>query len=410
MMHNLDAAITEYASAALLRYFRKSSTVSIDRTRFDKGRDLELLRHHWALSGPVRYLLSYLLEHRHETQALLSFQRRIDDAVVRGRIDARATLLHRARTGLATAVVSNEAVRSYDTGPNQVLAWVLYQAKVLSGRLSSWQEDGSGYEILAEDVIQKLDHVGRIEALREALGSPAVGRRPAPGTLRDAARSRRLLYRHAVAAHDLLKGVERGDSDAIEAVIKTTLVGPLEIWRRFELAVAMAIGEAISQTYKAPMKISILSGNSAEPVLSCGPFDVFWQQRTEHYKKAPYEPSEEKLAGIMKAYGLGSGGDRPDLIVVDREKGRVAAIVEVKFLAGDTANSRFREAADQIVRYGRGYADEDALTGLISRSLVVMSAGAPARIDLNATGVPSAADLASIKQESLSAWSAMLRL
>ena len=403
-MISAETAISEYASAALLRYFRKGAAVSINRTRFDVGRDLELLRHHWALSESVRFLLGYLLEHRHETQSLLTYRPRVDDAIARGRIDARRTVLYRLGTGLSTALVADEPVRSFDTGPNQVLAWVLHQALALSGRILSWQASGSAYEALAQDVIGKLERVQRIDALREALNSPLIQRRPAPGTLRDSARSRRMLYRHAVTAYDLLKGVENGNADAIETVIRTTLIGPLEIWRRFELAVAMGIGEAIQESLKVPMHISILSATPSEPVLSCGPFDVFWQQSTAYYKTPKPEPSESMVQAILGAYGVGTGSDRPDLIVVDRERKKVAGVVEVKFLAGDTATVRFKEAVDQIVRYSRGYDEGGELKKLIGRSLVVLSDNAPILQDAAASDVPSSIDFEGIRQGSLSAW------
>ena len=68
---------------------------------------------------------------------------------------------------------------------------------------------------------------------------------------------------------------------------------------------------------------------------------------------------------MLAAYDMAAGSDRPDLVVVDDEAGRTAAIVEVKYLAGDTANARFREAAGQIVRYGRGFGAEADLPALI---------------------------------------------
>jgi hypothetical protein len=402
-MPSIDDAITEYASAALLRYFRKGAAVSIDQVRFENARDRELLRHHWALSQPVRSLASYLLEHRHETQALLTFRPRLDDVIARGRIDARATVVHRLRSGVATALVADEPVRSFDTGPNQLLAWVLNQARILSEAMRSWQASGSAYEALAEDVLGKLSRTKRIDALREALDSPLIRRRPSPATLRDAARSRRLLYRQAVSAYELLHGIESGNAAAIEMVIRTTLVGPLEIWRRFELAVAMAIGEAMQEELRSSFTLSVLSDVPSRPMLSCGPFDLYWQQATAFYKKPPPEPSEARTQKILAAYGMGAGSDRPDLVVIDREKAVVAAVVEVKFLAGDSAPDRFKDAVDQIVRYTRGYASGQALDALIGRSLAVLSGGAPALVKAEA-GVPAAADFEGIRRKQLRAW------
>jgi hypothetical protein len=402
-MPSIDDAITEYASAALLRYFRRGVAVAVGETRLEHARDRELLRHHWALSQTVRSLAAYLLEHRHETQALLTFRPRLDDVIARGRIDARATVVHRLRSGVATALVADEPVRSFDTGPNQLLAWVLNQARLLSEAMRSWQASGSAYEALAEDVLGKLSRIERIDALREALDSPLVGRRPSPGTLRDAARSRRLLYRQAVSAYELLHGIENGNAAAIATVIRTTLVGPLEIWRRFEIAVAMAIGEAMGEELGTSFTLSVLSDVPSRPVISCGPFDLYWQQATAFYKKPPSEPSEVRAQKILAAYGMGAGNDRPDLVVVNREKAFVAAVVEVKFLAGDSAPDRFKDAVGQIVRYARGYAGAETLDALIGRSLAVLSGGAPPLVKAEA-GIPTAVDFEGIRRKQLRAW------
>jgi hypothetical protein len=404
-----DEAIVEYASAALLRYFRKGFSAVTVRTRFDIARDIDFLIHHWAISDPVLHLTSYLLGHRQEVQALLTYRSRVDDSVVRGRIDAARTVLHQLRSGLATAVVSYEPTRSFNTGPNQVLAWVLHHARMLTTRLLGWQDVGSGYETRGNSIISNLNQIYRLEALRDALGNPAVNRRPGPGALRDAARSRRQLYRSAVSAFDLLRGVEAGSTEAIDAIVRTTLIGPLESWRRFELAVAMAMGEAVAEHYSTPLRISVIGGASDRPLLSCGPFDIYWQNRSPFFAPAAPEPSEEIVSEIVRAYGFQPGQERPDFVVVDRELGRVAAVAEAKYLLGDTASARFRDAAEQIVLYSRSYSTASDLTALIGRSLIILSDDAPEIVNTTAAGVPAAVDFGGITHGALSAWCGRLR-
>lgn len=404
MNSDLDREISEYAASALLRYFRRGILVDVKRPRIDAERDREMLRAHWALSVPVRALAEYLLLHRHETQTLLVTHPRIDDAIARGRIDARATALHRLRSGAVTSIVAQEPLRTFETGPNQVLAWVIHNAARFAARLQSLQTPDSAYSLLAEDITDKLNQVRRLDALRDALRSPAIQRRPAPGALRDAARSRRIVYRLAVDAYNTLAGIEAGEEAAIRDVITSTLVGPLEPWRQFEVAVSMAVGESLAESLNEPLSLALLAGDPSLPVLTCGPFALYWQQSTSLYQIPPTEPSEAIVGNILSAYGIGIGADRPDLLLVDSSTGRVVAVIEVKYLAADTAAVRFREAVEQIVRYSRGYASGDELTALIGRSLVAMSVGAPHLIRQAAEGVPTAIDFSRIREESLRVW------
>lgn len=401
-MGNLDQGISDYAAGILLRYYRSGSRVEPGAPRIEVERDREVLRGHWALSAPVRGLVQHLLTHRHETQALLSTRRRIEDAVARGRIDVRATVLHRMRSGLHAAMVTHEPVRSFETGPNQVLAWVIHHAGTWASRFPGGRAGDLSYAKLADAVLLDIDRVRRFDALRDALHSPTISRRPSSGALRNAARSRRPLYRLAVDAYDTLKGVEEGRDEAIRAVIGSTLIGPLEVWRRLELAAAAAIGEALEAETGASLRLNLVAGDTG-PVAVCGRYAVFWQHLTKLYTSPSLEPSEVRTRAILGAYGVVVGTERPDLVLVDMQAEVVLAVIEVKYLAGDTATARFREAVDQIVRYGRGYASGQDLEALVGRSLVVMSVNAPA-LQHPGPGVPSAIDFLGITQGLLRPW------
>lgn len=399
----IDAAIIDYAASLFLRYFRNGERVNGETPRIDRHRDADVLKTHWAVSEPVLKLAKYVLAHPHEAQSLLRFQNRVDDAVVRGRIDARATWRYRLQSGLPSAIVAEEPIRSFDTGPNFVLAWVLRQAGVYAARLSSWQTSASPYAALVEQAQGYMRGVQKIEVLREPLKAVLLGQRPGAGALRAAARARQPIYRLAVDAYFLLQGLERGDTEAMHLVACSALITPLETWRRFELAVALATGEALAGACRAPLLLHLLDGESSSPILTVGRFAVYWQQRTSCYTPPPLEPSEIAAHDVLKAYGLSLGGDRPDLVVLDRETSAVASVVEVKYLSGDTANARFREAVDQVVRYARGYARADGVGQLIARSLVALSHNAPALIDTTAM-VPTAIDFESIRHNGLARW------
>lgn len=404
----IDAAIVDYSAGLLLRYFRGGALQESEIPRLDQRRDVNILKGHWSLSEPVRALVSYLLERPHEAQALLAFRERVDDAVARGRIDARKTWLYRQQSGLPSALVTYEPVRSFNTGPNMLLAWVLREATTFSARLLSWQGANSAYLPMIEAAQADMRKVQRIEALREPLRAVSLGHRPNAGAVLSSARARRPVYRLAVDAYRVLQGLERGDRDAMERVARSALIGPLEDWRRFELCVGLAVGEALGRATAAPLNLHLLGSDSAGPIVTAGRFAVYWQQVTPYHLPAPLEPSEVAARAALKDYGVGVGTERPDLVVVDRDKDAVVSVVEVKYIAGDTAMARFREAVEQVVRYGRSYALVSERDALLSRSLVALSRNAPVRVG-HAAPAPFAVDFETLRQpDGLAPWAASL--
>lgn len=402
-MSNLDSEIADHAAGIFLRYYRPGVVVGAENASLDLARDIDLLRSHWAISEPVRIFLSYLLNHPHEAQSLLTSQRRVDDVLVRGRIDARATTLLRRVSGHPSLVVTDAPVRSFNTGPNQVVAWVVETASIYAQRLFSLQSKGSAYSHLIEVAMSAISSVKRLDALREPLKHIALARRPGPNALRDAARSRHALYRRAVSAYSVLRRMERGDSQAISTVLRSTLIGPLEQWRRFEIAVAVSIGQALSNHLKLPLRLSLLDSRPGIPILRCGKYALYWQSGGGIYKAPSPEPSEHRLKTVLDAYDLSTFVDRPDLVLIDEQDQSAIAIIEVKYLAGDTANTRFREAADQIVRYTRGFSTPATNDALIWRSLIALSQGAPTLADSFAVA-PCAIDFEQIKNGLLRNW------
>ena len=393
--------IDDYSTSILLRHFKGITPITPGAPRIVNARDLEFLHYHWSISEPVKSLASYLLDNRHETQTLLTFRNRTDDAVARGRIDARATMLQRMRSGLPTAVVSAEPVRTYANGPNQVLAWVLNQSFRMALKFVSSFSLGPGYQTNTESAIHLLDQVRRMEFFRSVATEMPVTRRPLASSLIAAQRSRRKLYRLAYDAYQLFVAIERGDQDVIASLLKNTLLVPLENWRRLELAVALAAGEAISSATGKPLDLAILGLDAKTPILRCGPYAIYWQTPTNLYTQPPLEASEQKAQEIFVAYGLSASGDRPDLIVINEVTRELISIIEVKFHAGDNPTARFREAIYQIVRYGRGYnGDPDAI---MERSVVAMNTTVPL-LEAAIPGIPVAFSFDDILNYKFATW------
>ena len=398
-----DQAISDYTAGIFLRYFRQSAQTGAGTPHLDLARDLDLLRAHWAISPSVRDFLRYVLSHRHEAQSLLQFERRTDDAVARGRIDARGTMLARRVSGHPSLILYEEPVRSFNTGPNQVVAWVVHMVATYAGRLFALQPPDSGYAGVIESATGDVTAVKRLDALREPLKAVAVHRRPGPSALRDATRSRRKIYRLAIAAYNSLAAIEAGRENALCEVLQSTLMGPLEPWRRFELAVGLGIGETLAAETGEKMTLAVLGKTAGAPIITCGRFAVFWQSGGGVFTTPPLEPSEERLERLLAAYGMNLSTDRPDLVIVDEEEHRARAIVEVKYLAGDTANARFREAAGQVARYARGYVPEADLDDLVRASLIALSHDPPALLNEHAAA-PRVVDFTGLTDGSLNAW------
>ena len=161
-------------------------------------------------------------------------------------------------------------------------------------------------------------------------------------------------------------------------------------------------GRALQEETDDDLVLSFIGGSRAAPILRCGRIAIYWQQRPL-FNPPDLEPSELRLQAALSAYGMQLGEDRPDLVVVDERKGLVLAIVEVKYVAGDTAVARFREALAQIIRYARGYSEDHGIDSLIRRSLIVTSESAQEIVDSTPVA-PRATDFPSILNNSLNAW------
>jgi len=398
--------INDHIGRILLRYFRKAFGVEIGRPRLDLSRDMEMLRLHWSMSPALRELTAYVLANRHETQSFLSSREHVEDGVIRGRLDARATIIRRMATGHPTATVTQEPVRSFASGANQVVAWVLEQAWRLSARFLSLLPEETGYRDAVEANVLSLERVRRIDAIRTAMSETNLAGRPRGGALQQAVRSRRMMYRLAYKAFMDLVAVETGDLEVIGRMLQATLLGPLETWQRFELAVGLSLAEGLEQSMGEPAVLSLLRADNKEPIARIGRFAIFWQTRTNLYQEPVAEPSEAIVKRILLAYGLSPSGDRPDLVVVDAEAGSVVAVVEVKFFSGEAEDNlgRVREATTQLVRYGRGYGPVSELDALLGRSIIAVIRNAVPMPVPRPPNVPLIVDFEGIKRGQLTSW------
>lgn len=401
----------DYLARVLLRYFRAGRAASLRDPKLHAAEDLDLLRLHWSASAVVYGLCEHVTTHRHEVQSAFAERLRIDDAVVRGRLDARRTLHERAVSGHPTRVVFAEQVRAYTSGPNHVLVWVVQRAHLLLSRFASETTPSSEYARLVDGARRAVDAARRVGSVAQAISEADYTQRPSPQSLAQAAAARRPLYRLAHDAYAALQRIEAGNEQAIAQLLRSTLVAPLHDWQALELAVALGMAYALADAQGCDVQIKRIGPGSGAAVLEAGRFTLHWQTRTGGYSEPAPEPSEMLVASILAAYGLDGGEDRPDVVVLDATTGAVAALAEVKFFTSETDGwrSALRAAAGQLVRYGRGYASGDGLTQLLARSLVgLWNFPQGARPSAVPNAAPVVVDFSDVANGRLSLWARRL--
>ena len=401
-----DIALNDYLTQYLLRYFRNAVSISTSKPNTRENEDIELLMLHWAISEPVRKLSAYISERRHEIQAVLGKRKQEDDARIRGRFDARATAIRRLETGHPTLTVFHEAVRHFDSGPNHVLTWVLEQAWRLAGMFHRMLPSGASYLEQVEVSTNELEVIRRYDAIHQAAKQINLSRRPSGAALKEACRSRRQIYVLAYEAYTALKDIEAGDEDAIRNLLVDTLLGPLQVWQRFELAVGLGISRALSSALDSPVRLGFLAGGG-DPISRVDRYEIYWQIRTDSYTRPFREPSEKIVARLLQQYGLSEGSDRPDLVVLDRESRKAVAIVEVKYFANEENDGAeaLRTAIEQLVRYARGYSSMEEIDDLLDHSIVALIRNDDGRMpNPKPVGLPLVTDFVEITGNQLNSW------
>ena len=404
-----ETAINDYLTQFLLRYFRRAEDVGVAQPDLDAERDLDLLRLHWAVSETVRDLVSHLSRHRHEIQAVLQSRRHEDDARVRGSFDARATLIRRLVTGHPTVTVSHAPVRTFESGPNHVLTWVLETAWRLALRFEGLLPEEASYKAAIERTTPGLDAIRRFHAVHQAAKTIDLTRRPGPQALKEASRSRRQIYVLAGRAYRVLQLIEAGDPDAIVAVLNDTLLGPLHLWQRFELAVGLGVARALSTALSQPVALGFLGGG-VQPISRVGGYEIHWQGRTQAYEQPEPEPSEALTAELLGRYGLSLGADRPDLVVLDGD-GTAVAIVEAKYFSSEENDGAdaLRGAVGQLVRYARGYRLMPQVDDILEHSMVAVSRHEAGKVpEPKPYGLPVIVDFEGLVQRRLEPWARRL--
>ena len=405
MSADVDRQINDYLTSFLLRYFRTAVDVKVEHPQIDNSNDIDLLRLHWAISGSIKCLVAHLLENPHEIQAVLEFRTCEDDSRVRGRLDSRTTVMRRMITSQQTVMVSHEPVRNYNSGPNHVLTWVLEQSWRLVTRFGDMLPREASYLERVEGCILGLETIRRFEPIRQAAKQLNLKRRPSAQAVWETSRSRRPLYVLASKAYRTLQAVESGDEAAIVETLNETLLGPLEAWRRFELAIGLGMARALADALsRSPSLGSIVGG---EPIARVGNYELLWQSHTDAWHEPPLQPAEAVVSKLLDHYGIAGGANRPDLVVRTRSSNHVVSIAEVKYFEGEKndGTDALRAAAHQLVRYARGYRDFEQLDGLLDHSIIALIRTTDGlNTEPKPYGVPIVVDFEGVLQQGLKRW------
>ena len=265
---------------------------------------------------------------------------------------------------------------------------------------------GASYLEKVESTANALEVIRRFDAIHQAAKQINLSRRPGGAALKEASRSRRQIYVLAYEAYTVLRDIEAGDEDAIQDLLADTLLGPMQVWQRFELAVGLGISRALSSALASPVRLGFLAGGG-DPISRVGRYEIYWQIRTDSYTRPVREPSEELVARLLQQYGLSEGFDRPDLVVLDRESRKAVAIVEVKYFANEEnyGADALRTAIEQLVRYARGYRYMEEIDDLLDHSIVALIRSEDGWMpNPKPIGLPLVTDFAEITGEQLNSW------
>lgn len=352
----------------LIRYFRKGAAIDATGGRVD-ATSTDLLLLHWSISRTVQSLAEYARRNPHELQSVLGSRVLRTDGAIRGRILAAETVRAQMITANPALYVVEEPFRSFDSGPNRVLGWTLRLAGLFARRFSSLLPAEATYFERTAAIIASVRHIERVLPLT----NDALLQAPNADDVRAARSSRIRLYRLAADAYDAMRALERREEAAVAELIATTLVGPMERWRQFELALALAMADAVADRIGARAVLRELRPGLNDVLIGIGPYAIRWQRAGPTFERPHLERWEVRAVQILSDYGVASGYDRPDVVLYEISSGRTIAIGEAKYFESDDWTDRLRDAVGQVVTYSRGYeSSQGDVDAIIARSIIAL--------------------------------------
>ena len=408
---SIENRISDSIVSLLLRMRRFDSHLELQQPKLAGKKDTNFLKIFWAYSKTVKDLVDYLGSHPHEASAVLQVEKQASIGKISGKLNARETVMRQIMTGNLAEYIASAPKRTYLTNPNQLLVWVLNEAKRLALEASRTVEFESEYGRMFNDLVNKLERVSKYESIRAASSQVDFINRPALITVPQSMRSRSRFYKLAADAYLFLIAIESGDEEKIKLILEEGLLGPADIWMRYELYVGLSAANALSSVLMQSVNLTYSFGDDGL-LATVGKYKIYWQSRTKLFVEPTFEPSELKVKRILNSLGMKYGWDRPDVVIVDDDTKVVVSVIEVKYFANSSndGKSAVRAAIEQIVRYARGYTKNIEDHHLLSNSII-----APIRFQGGGTqshslGIPNVIDMEAIEGGALNHWASTLIL
>ncbi len=371
--------------------------------------DLHAMRLHWALSGSVGRLAQRIMRHPRELAGSHDTKVAISSGTIDGTVDARATIALQDASGDATLFVVHENGSTMFSGPNHIVAWTLHEAL----RLILWAiKSRSGTkppEWLSARALL-IESALRTHAVREILLSPSGRARPGSFALRSAAKSRAPVYRVACEAFRSLEDVEAGNADALREMFSDTLVSSMESWRKFELATALSIADAIGAAIGQPVVMD-LALSPSKPLATAGPFSVIWQQGIKPRPDHALDITEKMTKDLAMSLGVSQSSSRADVAVLMEGAKDPLAMIECKwFESEDSRQPAIFEACSQLSRYARDAhpADPAKARSMLSSCIVALAWRGSAPLVADGSGLVGCVDFNDMADGVLKTWAGTL--
>jgi len=334
--------------------------------------DIDALRMWWALSASVGALAGRCATRPREIAPILDDFRREVSGDLPGPPDAAASALLQAVTCDPAAFVVMETSATWLSGPNRVLVKTLdtargaLRAAALHGRSGLF--DGPAAERLT-----LIEEALLIAPLREILGSPAGRARIVAHERRQAAKAITPLYRLAWDCASALAGIEGLECERLSVLLAEELLPRMEVWRRFEMACLIEVGEALAAVIGEPCLLDA-SFSARRPAAKIGDVEIWWQRAIPTRPSLLLDEGEKKAEALAASLETAAGTARADLTL--ERAGRVLAIVECKwFREESSAPGAILDACSQLVGYARDAAhwQSENYDEILARSLVALA-------------------------------------
>ena len=334
--------------------------------------DSDALRMWWALSEPVGDLANRCATQPREISPVLDDFRKEVSGELPGPPNAAASALLQALTCDPGAFVVTEASDTWHSGPNRVLVKTLDAARGAL-RAAALHARGGIFDGPAAERLFLIEDALLVAPLREILASPA-GRAPIVAhERRQAAKARSPLYRLSWDCASSLAGIDDLEPDSLSALLAGELLPRMEVWRRFEMACLLEMGEALSGIVGEPCVFDA-SFAAGRPAARIGDLDIWWQRAIPARAPAMLDEGERKVANLAASLGAIAGTARADLTV--ERRGRILGIAECKWFADESSvPGATLEACSQLVGYARDAAHRqgESYDEILARSLVALA-------------------------------------